>query len=149
MAELVGLAASITGLISLGLQVFEGLKAYTDSAHDSNNRVTGITIDVNLTLEVVKSLATSLNEDGNRAEISAGSVKLGMEVIARCHKLFTEINGELPRLGPSGLRKRDIVKWPFTEPKVNVLRVGLGEVKATLQLWMSVIIMAAMRRRSV
>lgn len=148
MADL-GLAASITGLVSLGITITQGLNAYISSARGSKGRIKAIATDVQLTIDVVEELQRCLLADAFKADVTAGSHKVGKEVIDRCRGLFEAIKHALPETTSSGPRKRDIVTWPFTERTLELQQRTLEQVKATLLLWLQLVTLAAMHRKSV
>lgn len=144
------IAVSVAGLTSLGLQLLDGLNKYAGSALNSRGRITAISTDVNLANQVIKSLSTVIVDDeANRGEISDEAVNIGRDAIKQCWKIFEGIKDTLPKVEATSLRKRDIARWPFMEPKLDLLRGELEKIKATLQLLMSVVTYAAMTRRLV
>ncbi|CAD0110316.1 unnamed protein product [Aureobasidium uvarum] len=148
MADPFTIAVSVGGLTSLGIQLLQGLNQYVGSAIDSKGRIKAISIDIDLTVEVFKSLETTIQDDTNRAMMNDTAERLIREAIIQCQDIFTKIQSTLPDLNATGLRKRDFVAWPFVEPKLELLRGNLEKVKTTLQLLMHVIILAAMSKRS-
>lgn len=145
------LAVSIGGLTSLGIQCTQGLHKYAGSALDSKGRIEAISTDIRLAVQVVTSLKTTVEEDVQNAMINDDAQHIALDTVTECREIFEKILKILPDLEASGLRKRDVAKgmatWPFVESKLELLRGNLEKVKATLQLLMNVIIIAAMRQR--
>lgn len=146
MAEL-SLAASIVGLISLGIQVGQGLNLYIGSASNANPRVEAIATDIDLAIQVVRELKSTVEDPISKALINDNAQLMAKRTISQFHSVFKQIERKLPAPGRSGIRAYQRLKWPFTESKVNLLRAELEYAKATLQLLMGVIIFAAMRKR--
>ncbi|KAH0284798.1 hypothetical protein M436DRAFT_84841 [Aureobasidium namibiae CBS 147.97] len=56
MADPFTVAVSVAGLTSLGIQLAQGLKKYADSAIDSKGRVQAISLEIELAVQVIKTL---------------------------------------------------------------------------------------------
>ncbi|KAG9788733.1 aldolase, partial [Aureobasidium melanogenum] len=140
---------SVAGLASLGIQLLQGLNQYAGSALDSKGRIKAISTDIDLTVQVVQTLDTTIQDDTNRAIIKDDAVRLIQDTIAQCREIFTKIQSTLPEYSATGRRKRDVITWPFIEPKLDLLRGNLEKLKTSLQLLMNVIILAAMSKRQV
>lgn len=139
-----GLAVAVAGLASLGIQLVQGLNEYAGSALDSKGRITFILTDVKLANQVIQSLKAIVSDDAILNGVSAEAKCTGKDVVEQCEKIFQAIYDALPRAKAAELRKRDIALWPFTEPKLKVLRGELDKFKVTLQLFISVATFAAM-----
>jgi hypothetical protein len=50
------IAVSVAGLTSLGIQLAQGLKKYADSALDSKGRILAISTDIELAVQVIRTL---------------------------------------------------------------------------------------------
>lgn len=144
-----GLAVAVAGLASLGIQLVQGLNQYAGSALDSKGRITFILTDVKLANQVIQSLQAIVDDDATMKAISAEAVSTGKDVVKQCEMIFRSIYKALPRDKTEDLKKRDIIRWPFTEPKLKVLRGELDKFKVTLQLFMSVAIYTVMSRQYV
>lgn len=149
MADPFSIAVSVGGLVSLGIQLLQGLNQYTGSALDSKGRIKAISADIQLTVQVVQTLDTTIQDDTNRAMMKDDAARLIQETIAQCRDTFAKIQSTLPKLSTTGPRKIDVITWPFVEPKLDLLRGNLEKLKTSLQLLMSVIILAAMSKRLV
>jgi hypothetical protein len=146
MAEL-SLAASIVGLVSLGIQIGQGLSLYIDSASNAKPCVQAIATDIDLAIQVVHELKRTIEDPVSKALISDSAQRTATSTILQFRRVFEQIERKVPVPGQSGIRAYQKLKWPFTESKVNLLRAELENAKATLQLLMDVIIFAAMRKR--
>jgi hypothetical protein len=145
MAEL-SLAASIVGLVSLGIQISQGLNLYIDSASNAKPRVQAITTDIELAIQVVSELKSTIEDPVSKTLINDSSQHIAAKTILQFRRVFDQIKLKIPTSGQTGIRAYQRLKWPFTESKVNLLRAELENAKATLQLLMDVIILAAMRK---
>lgn len=149
MADPFTIAISTAGLVSLGIQLLQGLNQYAGSALDSKGRIKAISTDIDLTIQIVKALDTTIQDDANKAMMTNDAARLAIETIAQCRDVFAKIQSTLSEYSATGPRRRDVITWPFIEPKLDILRGNLEKLKTSLQLLMSVIIFAAMSKRSV
>ncbi|KAH0359853.1 hypothetical protein KCU65_g9739, partial [Aureobasidium melanogenum] len=149
MADPFSIAVSVGGLVSLGIQLLQGLNQYAGSAIDSKGRIKAISTDIDLTVKVVQTLDTTIQDEANRAIMKDDAARLIQDTVAQCRDIFTKIQSTLPEHSAAGPRKRDIIAWPFIEPKLDLLRNNLEKLKTTLQLLMNVIVLAAMSKRQV
>ena len=149
MADPFTIAVSVAGLTSLGIQLAQGLKKYADSALDSKGRILAISIDIELAVQVIKTLEATLQNTSSRASLTDDAKKLAKDVVSQCQDLFHEINALLPVVKLAHLKKTDMIRWPIVEAKVELFRGNLEKIKLTLQLLMSVMIYAAMFPRFV
>ncbi|THY41821.1 hypothetical protein D6C99_07690 [Aureobasidium pullulans] len=144
MADPFTIAVSVAGLASLGLQLADTLNKYAGSAVDSKDRAQAIREDINLAVQVFKTLETTVRNDANRAMMNDDSQKLVKEHVKQCETIFFGIQKILPRSDAKSIRTRDLIRWPLIEPKLELLRGNLEKVKTTLQILINVIILAAM-----
>lgn len=145
MAEL-GIAAAIAGIVGLGMQVSQGLNLYIDSASDAKPRMQAIAIDIDLALEVVYELKSTIEDPIRKALISDKAERIATETISQFRRVFEQIVQKLPQSGQSDITLSQRLKWPFKESKVKLLRAELGSARATLQLLMEVIMFAFMKK---
>jgi hypothetical protein len=146
MAEL-SLAASIVGLVSLGIQVGQRLNLYIDSASNAKPRVQAIATDIDLAIEVVCELKITIEDPISKELINYKAQLTAAKAISQFHQVFRQTERKLPPPGQSGIRAYQRLKWPLTEPKVKLLRAELESAKTTLQLLMNTIIFTVMRKR--
>ena len=143
MADPFTIAVSVAGLTSLGIQLAQGLKKYADSALDSKGRILAISIDIELAVQVIKTLDVTLQNTSSPVSMTDDAEKLAKDVIKQCQDLFDAIKETLPNLEPTGIKKMDMIKRPTIESKVELFRSNLEKIKLTLQRLMSVMINAA------
>lgn len=144
MADPFNIEVSVAGLTSLGLRLAQGLKRYADSAIDSKGRILALSLDVELAVQITRTLDAMLQSASSRASLTKDAKKLVEHVVSQCQVLFDGINELLPEM-----KKMDMIKWPIIEAKVELLRGTLEKTKLTLRLFMSVMILAAMLPRFV
>lgn len=144
MADPFTIAVLVAGLASLGMQLAQGLKKYADSALDSKGRILAISMDIELAVQVIKTLDVTLQNASSRALLKDDARKLAKDVVSQCKDIFDGINALLPDIKIVGLKRMDKIKWPIIEAKVELFRGNLEKIKLTLQLLMSVITFAAM-----
>lgn len=150
MSDPFTLVVSAAGLASFGIQLLQGLNKYAGSALDSRERISAISTDIELAVQVVQALDATIKDDANKALVNNDAERLAQEARNQCWNIFTKIKDKLPKnTASTGPRKRDIFTWPFKEPSLELLRGNLEKVKTTLQLLMNVIILAAMTKRSI
>jgi hypothetical protein len=124
MAEL-SLAASIVGLVSLGIQIGQGLNLYIDSASNAKPRVQAIATDIDLAIQVVHELKRTIEDPVSKALISDSAQRTATSTILQFRRVFEQIERKVPVPGGTGIRAYQKLKWPFTESKVNLLRAEL------------------------
>ncbi|KAG9530215.1 hypothetical protein KCU93_g2785, partial [Aureobasidium melanogenum] len=135
------IAVSVAGLTSLGIQLAQSLKKYADSALDAKGRILAISIDIELAVQILKTLDATLQNSSSRVSMTDDAEKVAKDVINQCQDLFDAIKEMLPDL-KLRTRKRDMMRWPTLESKVDLFRNNLEKIKLTLQLLMSVMIAA-------
>jgi hypothetical protein len=140
MADPFTIAVSVAGLASLGIQLAQGLKKYADSALDSKGRISAISIDIELAIQVIKTLDATLQNTSSQALLTDDAKKLVQDVVSQCKDIFDDINALLPDIKLVGIKRMHRVKWPIIEVKVELCRGNLEKIKLTLQLLMSVMI---------
>jgi hypothetical protein len=75
MADPFTIAVSVAGLTSLGIQLAQGLKKYADSAIDSKGRILAISINIELAVQVIKTLDATLQNTSSRALLTDDAKK--------------------------------------------------------------------------
>lgn len=88
MADPFTIAVSVVGLTSLGIQLAQGLKKYAGSALDPKGRILAISIDIELAVQVIKTLEATLQNTSSRVSLTDDAKKLAKDVIKQCEDLF-------------------------------------------------------------
>ncbi|KAI5276141.1 hypothetical protein E4T47_00823 [Aureobasidium subglaciale] len=148
MAEF-GLAASIVGVISLGIQIGQGLKLYIDSASNARPRIRAIATDIRLAVQVLSELNKTIDDPISKSIISVSAQLTAAEAVLQFQNVLEQIDRALPKPGKSGVKAYQRLKWPFTESRVNLWRADLEISKATMQLLMIVLVFAAGKKQYV
>jgi hypothetical protein len=160
MAEAIaalGIIASIAQLADYGFKV--SIKLYTFSSTISTTSTTiSISNDVSLTSTVLKELCQIIKSDDAHV-VSKNAILATKQTVDECLKIFGELDDALSKClvsmgldkgekGESGemgkLRKRrgnvvERLKWPFKQPKMELLRSNLDRLKASLTLMLQVL----------
>lgn len=164
MADPFSLVVSIAGLASFGVQLVQVLNAYAGSATDAKGRIRAISNDINVTVQVLAIVKDNLQDEKHRQCMTEEAELLAGSTVQMCDDIFKQIDrllqGSIKKASSSAkpdsatsasevavpvslLQK---LKWPFLEPKLDILRGNLEKVKTTLQLLMSVVTFAAMSK---
>ncbi|CAD0093479.1 unnamed protein product [Aureobasidium mustum] len=125
MADPFTIAVSVAGLTSLGIQLLQSLKKYAGSALDSKGRITAISTDIGLAVQVFQTLETTIQDEANRAMMNADAERLAREAITQCRDIFGKILSTLPESGPDGPKLMTKITYPRLEPKLELLRGNL------------------------
>ncbi|KAF5981885.1 hypothetical protein FCOIX_4024 [Fusarium coicis] len=136
MAEAIGLAASIAGLVQLTGSVFKQLTKFYKEAKDAPSKAQDLatqTRDLAGIFENLRLLASALEErDSNPA--------LKPQHLESCQKTLNEINSRLEKAlsdfdgGKSARRFVRRLKWPFSLQETKDLVAELANHRANLQL---------------
>jgi hypothetical protein len=146
MAE-ISLIASILQIAGSGLKLSISLYAFAETVSGADKEIKHIAKDVSLTSAVLKELGTSLADDKQGMVASDNAIKTALEVVAKCSEVFhdiettlqkgtTKAGGDKHGIGRLHLEK---FKWPFLQPKMELLRSNLESLKSTLTLMLNVL----------
>lgn len=160
MAEIVGLVASVAQIANNGIKLSITLYTFAETVLRADKLIREIASDVSLTSSVLEELGQNLKKDQKSRLCSQNAVKTAEGIVKECAAIFNDINGTLettlekikPRAGSErngrdgahGGRKRAVaayerLKWPFLQPKMQLLRSNLDRLKSTLVLMLNVI----------
>lgn len=148
MAEL-GIIASIIQIADVGLRLSLKLYTFGETVASADRTVLSISKDISLTSSVLKELGSNLEKDKETRLCSENAVKTAEEVVLECLKVFQEIDALLEKTvattGNDGRTKAKWTaavvgrfRWPFLQPKMQLLRSNLDKLKATLLLMLNV-----------
>ena len=149
MAEL-GLLASVVQIADLGVRLSLRLYTFGEAVASADKSIISISKDVSLTSSVLKELGKSLEKDQesricseNAFQTADGIVKECLEVFDSMDKALTKSMSRL-RLQDSEKRIRTVaaferLRWPFLQPKMQLLRSNLERLKSTLLLMLNVL----------
>lgn len=159
MAE-IGLVASVVQIADTGIKLSITLYTFAETVLTADKSIREIASDVSLTSSVLEELGNNLKKDRKSRLCSENAVRTAEGIVNECAVIFNEINGTLetalekikPRAGTEkgkgkeshGGRKLAVaalerLKWPFLQPKMQLLRSNLDRLKSTLVLMLNVI----------
>lgn len=135
MAE-IGVIASIIQVAGAGLKLSQTLYQYADSVSSADRRVKDIAKEVQLTSFVIQELGDIFKNSESSALLSKNAIKTADETLIECSTVFTELDAAINKTKRSAFGK---FKFPFKEPKIELLRSHIDKLKSTLQLLMHVL----------
>lgn len=158
MAE-IGLVASVVQIADTGIKLSITLYTFAETVLTADKSIREIASDVSLTCSVLEELGQNLKKDQKSRLCSENAVRTAEVIVKECAAIFNQINGTLettlekikPRAGSEkgngrngahGGRKLAVaerLKWPFLQPKMQLLRSNLDRLKSTLVLMLNVI----------
>jgi hypothetical protein len=153
MAEL-GIAASVVQLADFGLRLSVKLYTFSEAVASAPATVKEISTEVSLTSSVLKSLGDNLARDKQLRLCSQHAIESTEKTVTECLRVFKELEGALTKsmtrmgLAETGDKKKqhsrgvaalERLKWPFLQPKMQLLRSNLDRLKASLTLMLEVL----------
>ncbi|KAL8904470.1 MAG: hypothetical protein Q9207_003234 [Kuettlingeria erythrocarpa] len=148
MAEF-AIVATIIQIADVGLRLSLRLYTFGETIASADRTIISISKDVSLTSSVLKELGHNLEKDKQSRICSENAIKTAEEVVQECLTVFQEIDGMLEKTmastGQAATAKAKWtlavlgkLKWPFLQPKMQLLRSNLDKLKATLLLMLNV-----------
>lgn len=100
---------------------------------------------------MLNELGENLKYDKQTGIASDNAIKTADEVVHECSEVFREIDIALDKGTGKGTAKRSLgrLKWPFLQPKMELLRSNLERLKSTLILMLHVLTYATKRKQYV
>ncbi|KAL8818282.1 MAG: hypothetical protein Q9191_007975 [Dirinaria sp. TL-2023a] len=150
MAEL-GIVTSIIQIADTGLRLSLRLYTYGETVAGADKAATTISKDVSLTSSVLQELGSQLRKDQESPICSENAIQTAEQIVQECLQVFTELDKVLERsITKMGAGKwtstvKEKFKWPFLQPRIELLRSNLDRLKSTLLLMLNVIIYARLR----
>ncbi len=156
MAE-VGLIASVIQIASTGVKLSITLYSFAETVSTADKSIKDIAKDVSLTSAVLNQLGSNLEQDKQSGVASENAIKTAEDVVRECCEVFKDIESTLEkgmkkaRSGNFGLGKLGLeaLRWPFLQPKMELLRSNLERLKTTLILMLNVLTYAAKSKECV
>lgn len=152
MAEL-ALLASIVQIADTGYRL--SLKLYTtgEAISSADRAIVTISKDISLTSTVLKELGHILgrDEDENDRICSDNLIQTAGNSVKECLEVFEELDKmilkNMPNLsqGNKGTRATmamERLKWPFIQPRIQLLKGSLDMLRANISLMLNVLIYA-------
>lgn len=148
MAE-IGIVASVIQLAGAGLKLSISLYSFAETVSSADKDIKRVAKDVSLTSAVLTELGQNLKDDNQKGVASDNAITTAEEVVHECSELFAEINAALDKASGKGTGKFSFgkLKWPFLQPKMELLRSNLERLKSTLILMLHVLAYATSRRQ--
>ncbi len=154
MAEL-GIAASIVGIATAGARLSTSLYTFAETASSADKSVKAIALEISLTSAVLEQLGDTLKQDAFAKICSPKAVQTTETIVKECSEVYTEIDAALQKSissarkhpNPSKGQKMVVslserLKWPFLQPKMQLLSGNLERLKSTLLLMLNVLLYA-------
>lgn len=149
MAE-IGLVGSIVGIPSAGIKLSITLYSFSETVSTAHSEIKNIARDVSLTSAVLEELGASLKQDDQAKLYSGSALRTAKEVVKECEGVFNDINYVMGKAMDStskrGIKKGKLaltaierLRWPFLQPKMEMLRGNLERLKSTLLLMLNVL----------
>ena len=152
MAEalaVIAVIASIAQLADLGCKLSVKLFSFSQTAATADESIKGISSDVSLTSTVLQELSIIIKADESRL-VSATAIDATQQTVAECLKVFEQLDETLEKaIGSGGARSKEKgkkgmsafekLKFPFKQPKIDLLRSNLDRLKASLSLMLQVL----------
>lgn len=159
MAEAIaalGILASIAQLADYGFKLSIKLYTFNSTISSASSTISSISNDVSLTSTVLRELCQIIKSDDAHV-VSENAILATKQTVDECLKIFGELddalNKCLVRMGldigkndeERKLRKGkgnvvlERLKWPFKQPKMDLLRSNLDRLKASLTLMLQVL----------
>ena len=152
MAEL-ALLASIVQIADTGYRL--SLKLYTtgEAISSADRAIVTISKDISLTSTVLKELGHILgrDEDENDRICSDNLIQTAGNSVKECLEVFEELDKmilkNMPNLSQGNKATRatmamERLKWPFIQPRIQLLKGSLDMLRANISLMLNVLIYA-------
>ncbi|CAI6338602.1 unnamed protein product [Periconia digitata] len=136
MAETIGLIASVLQVAGAGLKLSQTLYQYAESVNSADRRIKDIAKEVQLTSLIVDELGTLFKQNDTSSLLSKNALNTADETVRECSTVFLELDAALAKHKKNAFGR---LKFPFREPKIELLRSHIDKLKSTLQLLMQVL----------
>ena len=149
----IGIIASIAQLADYGFKLSVKLYTFAEAVSSADRSINTISNDVSLTSTVLRELSEILKAD-DAHYVSERAIAATEQTVKDCFVVFEELSGALdrslkssvPASGKDGKAKvkssraaLEKLKWPFLQPKMELLRSDLDRLKASLTLMLQVL----------
>ncbi|KAF3000519.1 hypothetical protein E8E14_007288 [Neopestalotiopsis sp. 37M] len=146
MAEAFGLAASAAGIVSLGLQVYEGVASYVEGVKDRKPELSAISKQANALQAVVKTLqvaAPRIDATLTNNELPLFSSLKTVEEELWALKLFLnslqDVSGQSSKIVSVLKEQKKKLVYPFHRPTLEKLQKRLESANSALQTSLQVV----------
>ena len=150
MAELAAVA-SIIQIADVGFRLSVRLYQFAETVANADKAIHFTSKDVALTSSVLKEVGEVLRNDQSFRTYSSEAVKTATAIVTECSNVFQDMDKILADRVP-GISSRSAgrgsrasmtlerFKWPYWQPKIQLLRSNLDRLRSTLSVMLNVII---------
>jgi hypothetical protein len=149
MAEAIaalGVVASVVQLADIGFKLSIKLFAFGEAVSKADKSIRTLSNEISLTSAVLKELGEILKADEARY-VSDRAIQATEQTVVECNAIFEQLNKLLEKTrgsygserGEDKVTKMDRLRWPFYQPKMDLLRSNLDRLKASLALMLQVL----------
>jgi hypothetical protein len=117
MADLLGTAASVAGLVSLAIQLSQASYQYFNSTKGSSRAWSSYVRELSALTSVLVQLQQATEVEGIGHIVIARTPNVSNAVVEECRRELELLQGKLSKGGTK--RKLEALKWPFTEPETK------------------------------
>jgi len=141
MAEALGVAGSVVGIVSLGIQVTEGLLKYYESWKDQDQDISDMCVSLESLLGTLMILSETIQPPAKFARSVTENVEKNINSIKQAVNRLSDELGHalslgLPNQGTRALMRRHIRRalYPFKEETLQKLQQVISEARSNLDL---------------
>lgn len=142
----IGVVASVAQLADFGFKLSLKLYTFSSTVSAASASIKALSSDVSLTSTVLKELCIiiKLDESSSSHVVSPTAIDATAQTVRDCLAVFEQLDEALDKsLGRmdmgGGKRVREKLKWPFKQPKMELLSGNLERLKASLTLMLQVL----------
>ncbi|KAH7390104.1 synaptobrevin-domain-containing protein [Cadophora sp. MPI-SDFR-AT-0126] len=147
MAEVlaaIGIVASVAQLADYGFKLSLKLYTFSSTVSSASTSIKALSSDVSLTSTVLQELCLIIKSDEGSHVVSDTAIHATSQTVKECLAVFEQLNEALDK-SMRGMEERggkrvvEKLKWPFKQPKMDLLRGNLDRLKASLTLMLQVL----------
>ena len=148
MADALGLAASIIQVVSTGVQVSVYLYNFAEKVSSARKALQEVSNDISFTANILEQLRATLESEKQNRIASKESLSTAEALVNECSGIFEAIMTLIKKHFPqpekmhSKRARLDALKWPFIQPRIEVMRSNLEKHKTKLILMVQVLTFA-------
>ncbi|PSN60006.1 hypothetical protein BS50DRAFT_217244 [Corynespora cassiicola Philippines] len=149
MAELVGLATSITQIAGAGAKLSTDLYSSLDPAvAGGNHEVEAVAAHVEVTAKALHGIASIFRDDHAPSFVSERATQDASNLIQQCESVFSDVyevvdkRRKASKDGTAGLGALGKMAWPLMDQRIELLRRRLENLKNSLILLVHVLQLA-------
>lgn len=139
MAEALGVAGSVVGIISLGIQISQGFLQYYESWKSQDEDIADMCVSLENLLRTLVVISETIQPPTNftrsvveNVEKNVGSTKQAIDKL--CDELRQVQNLGIPKQGARALMRRHLRRalYPFKKPTLSKIEQAVGEARSNL-----------------